>query len=476
MLKKRNEFEERIGRLRSDLWAEIREDRLAPGDFLLSERMLSQKYNLSHISVRKVLAELEEAGLVEKMPGKGTKVKARLPEKVQKTLRAASYGDSHENPIIRSLLKSYTELHPEVAIDFTAIPAGAYLDTVFDALEKNCSSFDVLFLSDLHFRTLVERGLEGSLQSWESSKEELFDHLYPQTLRMFRNTEQKAIPFAFSPVVYCYNKKLVCEDELNALSTWPGLLEVAKRHTIKDEAGNIQQYGFGFSISNHRWPLYLLQNEGGFVSGDGRRSRLSDPKTVEAFQFCLDLMYEVQASPIFVQGSTRFAESLFLKEKVAFLLTTYYFMNEFASSELVWDIVPVIPSGVQAATLMIGTGIAVPSDSEHKEEAARLIRYLTSKPAQETLKLRGNTIPANRDAAEDQSLLQSSVHPSRYPLFEKLLPYVHSLLELEMSPSEMGRLQEELFLMWMNMEKPHDACRRIERDWLIEAKGLTVQD
>lgn len=56
----------------------IKADRLRPGDALLSERELSELFNVSRITLRKALADLEDEGLLERQQGAGTFVSNRV--------------------------------------------------------------------------------------------------------------------------------------------------------------------------------------------------------------------------------------------------------------------------------------------------------------------------------------------------------------------------------------------------------------
>ncbi|GCE46024.1 GntR family transcriptional regulator [Thermosporothrix hazakensis] len=68
-------------RLRDHLAAEITSGRLAAGTRLASERALSERYGYSRLTVRRALADLEEAGLLVRRRGSGTFVAERLIRK-----------------------------------------------------------------------------------------------------------------------------------------------------------------------------------------------------------------------------------------------------------------------------------------------------------------------------------------------------------------------------------------------------------
>lgn len=58
--------------LKNILIKQIKENQLKPGERLPSERELCEKYNVSRITVRQALAELENDGFIDRSHGKGT--------------------------------------------------------------------------------------------------------------------------------------------------------------------------------------------------------------------------------------------------------------------------------------------------------------------------------------------------------------------------------------------------------------------
>ncbi len=59
-------------RLKNDLIKAIEAGNLVPGDIIPSENLLAEEYKMSRSSVRSALDELQNSGLIEKRPGKGS--------------------------------------------------------------------------------------------------------------------------------------------------------------------------------------------------------------------------------------------------------------------------------------------------------------------------------------------------------------------------------------------------------------------
>lgn len=446
---------------------------LQPGDFILPENTLSEQYGLSRVSVRKALAELVADGLIEKIPGKGSRI--RRPETKQSftVLRLAWFSTSYELDIVNRIIEAFEQLHPFVKVELDVLPTNGYTDALVRSIDAGQGP-DVFMMSDVHAREWIDRRKTDDVEGYVP------DHLnektsYPQVFELFAyKGRMLGAPFLFSPVVICYNKALFRENgiaEPPKIETWDDLLQIAIQCT-RDQGGSgiTDQYGFCFSSSYNRWPVFLLQNEGKIMSDDGKRCMFAMERNIEALQFCISLMYRHQVSPIYSHANTALAESLFVKQRVAMIMTTYYCMNEFRDRSIEWDVLP-MPQKRQKATLLLGGALAMNAKSERKRLAQRLIDFMTGTVAQMMLKSYSNTIPALRSVAEDNKLLNPHIHPEHYNYFLDVLPYAKPLSSLGFGEREIGRLCDELDLLWANMESPEEACARIEAKFNGERSG-----
>ncbi|MCH6268986.1 extracellular solute-binding protein [Neobacillus citreus] len=465
MLKRRSEFEVKYYKFLSELKDEIISGRLKPGEFILPENTLSKEYDLSRVSIRKALAELVDEGLIEKIPGKGNRVS--LPEETSKqTITLGWYSDSYEIEIIEEIIARFEQLNPFVKVDLQLFPGTDYVYTLTQLIERGQGP-DVFMVSDLHFRQLAAIDKLDVIEPYVPEHLQPDKDSYPKLFEMFTvNHETILTPFLFSPVIICYNKKMFSDAKIPQpykLESWQDLLDSAKKCT-KDEGGNelVQQYGFCFSASSNRFPVFMLQNGGKFFDETRSKSLLNSKENIEALSFCVDLMYENKVSPIFSHGSNHMAENLFMRERASMILTTYFFMNEFRDHKIKWDVMPA-PKNKKNATILLGGSLGINNQSEMKESAKALINYMVSTEAQTTLKRNGCTIPMLRVVAEDNYLLQPGIHPENYNAFKEVIPYAYTTRDLHLTHSDIELLENELQFLWSNMEKPADACKRIEK-------------
>lgn len=462
MLRRRNNFQERYDRFLRELRDEIVSGELAPGEYILPEGTLSEKYEMSRMSIRKALAELVQDGLIEKIPGKGNRVTRPSYEQSPIQLRLAWFSNSYEIEIVRRIIAAFEERHPMIKVELMLLPEDEYTDSIIRLTDQGAGP-DVFMISDQHVREWIDVGKTEYLTEYVPKHLDPQASSYPQIFEIFTDGGRMlAAPFIFSPVVICYNRSIFRENGMEdpQIKDWNDLLEVARKCTRSARKdGMVEEYGFCFSSSMNRWPVFLLQN-GGELMEQGR-SVLSKPENIEALSFCTSLMYEHRVSPIYSHGSSHLAESLFKKEKVAMIMTTYYFMNEFRNLSIEWDVLP-LPKQREEATLLLGGGLAVSSQSEHTKLSQKLVDYMTGLEAQTMIKQYGCTVPVLRSVAEDDKLLDPAIHPRHYNRYLDVLPYARPLKSLGLGQSQIRLLFDELNLLWAGMEKPAEACSRIE--------------
>lgn len=456
-----------------ELKEEIISGKIKPGEFILPENTLSKVYELSRVSIRKALAELVEEGLIEKIPGKGNRV--TVPNDTQKqTITLGWFSNSYEIEIIRKIIKRFEQLNPFTKVNLQILPNSQYIYNLTQSL-KHDNGPDVFIVSDYHFRELMESNSLDMLDPFLPEHIYAEKDSYKQVFDMFTyNQAVPVTPFVFSPVMICYNRRMFEEAGIQKdfkMENWDDLLELSTRTTKGMESDSmINEYGFCFSSSTNRWPVFLLQNKGTFMAEDRSKSVMDRKENIEALNYCGDLMYKHQVSPIFSHGSNELAENLFMREGAAMILTTYYFMNEFRDHKIKWDVLPP-PQNDAPGTLLLGGALGISANSKIKEAAQALVSFMVSTEAQTLLKQNGCTIPMLRIVAEDNNLLQPGVHPEQYNAFKEVMDSSKTIRDLHLTIEEFELIEREMQFFWANMEKAEDTCKRIEE--LLNLKQAT---
>lgn len=200
-----------------------------------------------------------------------------------------------------------------------------------------------------------------------------------------------------------YNKDLLKRAGYDGPpKTWDELEEMAAKLTERDEAGNIKRLGFapgaaGGGTGNAWLYLYGWMNGGKFMSDDGRRCTMNDPKIVEALAW-LTKMYDSMGGASAVKA---FESSLqggdldpFITGKVAMKIDGFWQITDTVAQygrNVNWGIArPPVPkwayeSGNKTCTWVSGWCYAIPSTAKHKEGAWELLRYLASQRGNEII-------------------------------------------------------------------------------------------
>ena len=367
--------------------------------------------------------------------------------------------------IIRKIIKRFEQLNPFTKVNLQILPNSQYIYNLTQSL-KHDNGPDVFIVSDYHFRELMDSNSLDILDPFLPEHIDAEKDSYKQVFDMFTyNQKIPVTPFVFSPVMICYNRRMFEEAGIAKdfkMENWDDLLELSTRTTKEmDSDSMINEYGFCFSSSTNRWPVFLLQNKGTFMAEDRSKSVMNRKENIEALNYCGDLMYKHQVSPIFSHGSNELAENLFMREGAAMILTTYYFMNEFRDHKIKWDVLPP-PQNDAQGTLLLGGALGISANSKIKEAAQAFVSFMVSTEAQTLLKQNGCTIPMLRIVAEDNNLLQPGVHPEQYNAFKEVMGFSKTMKDLHLTIEEFELIEREMQFFWANMEKAEDTCKRIE--------------
>ncbi len=204
---------------------------------------------------------------------------------------------------------------------------------------------------------------------------------YPGMLRTFTyKGHLYGLPKDASASILYYNKEMFAKEGVefpNESWTWDDFLEAAKRLTKRDESGGIIQYGAG------PYPLFDLiwQNGGRVLSEDGKRCLLDSPEAIEAIQFKADLIRKYRVTPLPPEGEIAGVGSrreFFTMGKMAMHIEMYPAVSILRQTcKFDWDIAP-LPSGkVRRGSMVVGSALAITTQSKHPQQAWEWIKWLT---------------------------------------------------------------------------------------------------
>ncbi len=135
------------------------------------------------------------------------------------------------------------------------------------------------------------------------------------------------VPFQRSTVVLYWNKDLFKEaglDPNKPPQTWADTIEMGKKLTKKDAAGNVTQWGI--QVPSSGFPYWLCQgfstqNNGILANAEGTQVKYDDPNVIQALTYWVDLSkkYGIHPPGVVEWGTT---PRDFMEKKAAMIWTT----------------------------------------------------------------------------------------------------------------------------------------------------------
>ncbi|MDF2718610.1 MAG: GntR family transcriptional regulator, partial [Paenibacillus sp.] len=318
----RKSFDARLKRMVDRLRADIRNGTYSPGDYLPSEKALTEQFQLSNKSVRKGLETLIGEGLIVKLDRVGSRVTDSAPgASITLTL---GYTSSIERDIaLSALLDDFHTLHPSIRVKPLQVKSVSnYLSAVKEYMDNGL--IDVFTLNNLDYQSVLDKGDLKRLQRLDTD---------PQLYRFAQEAflyegKPYARPLVFSPIILAYNRTHFRNSgvpEPDGSWTW----EDAMRHAAAlTEPG--QRHGLYFYLlSDNRWPAFLLQSGDRFEADAGNDFRLADSRLLESIRLCKRIISDPGIFPNYMSENSDDVNELFKQGKVSMIMTNYMTINDF---------------------------------------------------------------------------------------------------------------------------------------------------
>lgn len=202
---------------------------------------------------------------------------------------------------IEQLTAEYAEANPDVNI--TAIYAGSYSDAGQKALTaaRGGTPPQLSVLLSTQMFALIDEDVIVPFDTYltDAEKAEWIGGFYPSFMENSQTGGKTyGIPFQRSTPVLYWNKeafKAAGLDPEVAPANWDDMVAMGKALTLKDDAGNVTQWGV--RIPSAGFPYWLFQGlstpAGAILANsDGNKVNFNDAKVVEALEYLVDLSKE----------------------------------------------------------------------------------------------------------------------------------------------------------------------------------------
>ncbi len=277
------------------------------------------------------------------------------------------------------LIADFEATHPNIKVTVVDTPWDGMAEKLQAAAAGGGEAYDVLGMENEWIASLDKQGYLENLDSWLEQDTKFADRLLPSTpMKLYGDT--KALCLYLIPYQFAYNVDVFAEKGLEPPTNWEEFVQVLE--ALRDESTNT--YGMSMPLQDAsfimtRYFPFRLAQEGGQWFDENGKVAFNSPEGVAALQWWVDFYQK----GLVVPGSMGEDQNL---------------MAEFLASEQTVATIdgPFIPETIRAINPEVKmayappwqdktggyswacSGIAMASNSQHKEEAWEFINYLYS--------------------------------------------------------------------------------------------------
>lgn len=337
-------------------------------------------------------------------------------------IQFASWGSQSEVAIIKPILAQFEQENPDIKVDFVHIPQN-YFQKIHLLFASNLAP-DVVFINNLYLPIYANAGVLEKVKSDETSFYLLPFTFYPKALEALSYKGRLyAIPRDISNLVVYYNKDLFAKYGVPIPSkywTFDDLLMIAQKLT-KDtnNDGLTDVWGISFDEEPLFYLPYLMSEGGGILSDDTNSVITNSPESQKGLHFYADLRNKYHVAPTKSESASATMAQMFLQEKLAMQVSGKWLVPKYREdAKFAWNVIN-FPNGDKGSVVPLdASGWAIAKSSKHKEEAMKLIEFLSSKDSIEKIAKSGLIVPARMDVAEGDFLSsQSEKSPQNAQVF-----------------------------------------------------------
>ncbi len=193
-----------------------------------------------------------------------------------------------------------------------------------------------------------------------------------------------AAPMAMKVRAFYYRKDFLREAGLaRAPQTWDDLRDDAQKLVKRDAAGNITRVGFWVPTSHpyktvQVWLAFLWSNGGEVFDATGKKATFNSPEGVQSVQFLADFLNRWHVDK---PGTIKLDNTDFAQGKVAMLVSNIVTRGLLKETPDLKDQVGIAvpPVAKKRVVELSGEMFGISQASRHKEAAAKLLQYLTTR-------------------------------------------------------------------------------------------------
>jgi multiple sugar transport system substrate-binding protein len=298
-----------------------------------------------------------------------------------------------EKKIVDDQIAKFKEKYPNIDVQIETI-VGDYMQKLQTELASNTAP-DIFYLDSMPAPQLMSSGVLEPLDDYIKKYNVDVNDFEPALLSAFQwDGKTYGLPKDFNTLALFYNKDMFKAAGINEPpKTWEELRDVAKKLTKDGVKGLV------LSADLARFDAFINQN-GGSVYQDGKVT-LNLPENAQALDFYVGLITKDKVADTPQNMGEGWNGDAFAAKKAAMAIEGGWmipFLKEKAP-DLNYGIAE-LPAGKQKSTMAFTVAYVMNKNSKHKDEAFKLIEFLTGKEGQQFVVDSGLALPSRKSMQE----------------------------------------------------------------------------
>ncbi|MBI3969953.1 MAG: extracellular solute-binding protein [Chloroflexi bacterium] len=212
------------------------------------------------------------------------------------------YRKADEQPIIQEMVDAFVARRAGLSVEVVAQPD--QFDQKLQVLFAAGTAPDVYYSKPESYGFYVQRGHMASLTPLIKRDRYDVSDFFPGSVNQYQIRDQAyALPRGYAPNTFYVNLELFKQGGVPTPAfnwkdpswTWSAFVDAASRLTKR--GGEVMQHGVLPPLAFRDYASFVYSNGGELWDRDGKESRITQPRAVEALQFIADLMHKHRVAP-----------------------------------------------------------------------------------------------------------------------------------------------------------------------------------
>lgn len=348
-------------------------------------------------------------------------------ESPKTTLQISVWGAKTQMDTFYELIGDFEKQNPNIKVEVIHIPQN-YFQKLHLLIASNLTP-DIIMINNINGKLYIESDKFEPLNKYfdnELSK----NMFYSAAISPFiYHNKLYAIPRDISNMVIYYNKDIFDKNKINYPDenwTLADLLNISQKLTNNDN------FGIGFEKNSLYW-LPLIFPQGGGILNENLEVIINEERTKELIQFYSDLRNKYHVAPAQAEQASVTTSQMFLQNKLAMHICGMWCNGLYKKQKDLNYRTINLPKG-DYPFITDASGYSISKTSKHKNEAWKLIKFLSSKSAQQKLSADGLILPARNDCQSDEwyaftSTLDNTIPTPICSNYQEILDILNENLE-----------------------------------------------